>query len=103
MISAQRLRKKPKQLHNFTGLKVEQFDKLVLAVKGEWQKEEGKQWQSEMKPLQRVVGGSRKSKLALENQVLVILIYCRLYLTQVLLGYLFDLDDSNISRLLRKM
>jgi len=29
--------------------------------------------------------------------------YYRLYLTQILLGYLFDLDDSNISRLISKL
>jgi len=29
---------------------------------------------------------------------LVTLMYYRLYLTQLLLGYLFDLDDSNVSR-----
>ena len=31
------------------------------------------------------------------------LIYYRLYITQLLLGYLFDLDDSNVSRLIRRL
>jgi len=38
--------------------------------------------------------------LALEAQLLVALMYYRLYLTQLLLGYLFDLDDSNVSRVI---
>ncbi len=29
--------------------------------------------------------------------------YYRLYLTQLLLGYLFDLDDSNVSRVISKL
>ena len=103
MLSAQRLRKKPRQFHNFTGLKVEQFDRLVAAVTQEQQGRRENEFWSQASERQRALGGGRRSKLDLENQVLVILIYYRLYVTQLLLGYLFDLDDSNISRLLRKL
>lgn len=103
MFSAQRLRRKPKQFHNFSGLKVEQFDRLVEAVTQEQQRRRENDDMSRASERQRAVGGGRKTKLELEDQVLVILIYYRLYVTQLLLGYLFDLDDSNISRLLRKM
>lgn len=51
----------------------------------------------------RAAGGGRKAKLALEEQLLVALMCYRLYLTQLLLGYLFDLDDSNVSRIVTKL
>lgn len=48
-------------------------------------------------------GGGHKAALSIEDQVLVVLMYYRLYLTQLLLGYLFNLDDSNVSRLINKL
>ena len=52
---------------------------------------------------QRAVGGGRRAKLSLARQLLVVLMYYRLYITQILLGYLFDLDDSNVSRLIGEL
>ena len=85
--------------YNFTGLSVEQFDDLCAAVYQELSVSK----QSELKQRQRAIGGGRKSSLSVEDKVLVILMYYRLYLTQILLGYLFDLDDSNVSRLIAKL
>ena len=47
---------------------------------------------------QRKAGGGRKFELGLEERLLLTLMYLRLYVSQTLLGYMFDLDDSNISR-----
>ena len=92
-----KLKRRPKHLHNFTGLTVAQFEMLCKAV------EQGRleQWRSGQR--QRAVGGGRKAKLNLEQQVLLALLYYRLYVTQMLLGYLFDLDDSNVSRLIAEL
>ena len=43
-------------------------------------------------------GAGRKFKLELPERLLMSLMYLRLYLTQTLLGYLFGLDTSNVSR-----
>ncbi len=45
---------------------------------------------------QRAIGGGRKAKLELEDKLVLGLMYYRLYLTQLILGYLSDLDDSNV-------
>lgn len=95
---ASQLRKRPRHLQNFTGLNVAQFDELVRAL--------GAEADGEPEPTrvrQRAVGGGRKAKLTLEDQVVLILMYYRLYLTQVLLGYLFNLDDSNVSRVVSRL
>jgi DDE superfamily endonuclease/Helix-turn-helix of DDE superfamily endonuclease len=47
---------------------------------------------------QRKAGGGRKFELGMEERVLLTLMYLRLYVSQTLLGYMFDLDDSNVSR-----
>lgn len=98
-MQASRLRRKPRHLYNFTGLTLEQFDALCKAVKEELSVSKA----SKLKQRQRAIGGGRKTNLSVEDQVLVILMYYRLYLSQILLGYLFTLDDSNVSRLISKL
>lgn len=98
-MKATRLKRKSKHLYNFTGLRVEQFDDLVSAVEKELEAEK----RVNGKERKRAIGGGRKANLGIEDQVLVILMYYRLYLTQILLGYLFNLDDSNVSRLIGKL
>ena len=92
-----KLKRRPKHFYNFTGLSVIQFEALYQAV------QEAQAQRPGLKQRQRAPGGGRKAKLGLEAQLLVVLIYYRLYVTQILLGYLFDLDDSNISRLITQL
>jgi hypothetical protein len=95
---AAELKKRPRHFQNFTGLDVAQFERLAEAVEAAAALDV-----QEDRPRQRAVGGGRKAKLALEDQLLVALMYYRLYLTQLLLGYLFNLDDSNVSRVIRRV
>lgn len=94
-----RLKKNQKHFQNFTGLSVEEFEVLILKLEETLVKDTKKPAEQR----KRAVGGGRKTALNLEEQVLVLLMYYRLYVTQLLLGYLFDLDDSNISRLIKKL
>lgn len=98
-MKASHLKRKSKHLHNFTGLSVEQFEQLCEAIKHRLAGQSG----SAGRERQRAPGGGRKAALSVEDQVLVVLTYYRLYLTQLLLGYLFNLDDSNVSRLISKL
>ena len=100
-MKASALERKPRHLHNFTGLSVKQFESLCAAVAEERQQQNINAAGAPGR--QRAVGGGRKSNLALEEQVLAVLMYYRLYMTQVLLGYLFGLDDSNVSRLITRL
>lgn len=95
---AAQLKRRPGHLQNFTGLSVGQFEELVAALRAEVGS-----GQAVAKPRRRSVGGGRKAKLGLEDQVVLTLMYYRLYLTQVLLGYLFDLNDSNVSRIVTRL
>ena len=52
----------------------------------------------------RKVGGGNQYKFKLlEEKVLIILLYYKLYITQEFLGIIVNLDQSNISILLKKM
>jgi hypothetical protein len=46
----------------------------------------------------RKSGGGRKPALALADRLLMLLIYYRTYVPHTFLGFLFGLDDSNVSR-----
>ena len=97
-MKASQLKKKPKHFYSFTGLRAEWFETLREAIKRELDAA-GRT----PRPRQRAPGGGRKARLGSDDQVLVILMYYRLYVTQVLLGYLFDLGDSNVSRLIGRL
>lgn len=96
MFTFERLSRQPRNFQRFTGLKVEQFEVLAGAlseVYGEVQRA-----RLEREHRQRKVGGGRSFSLGLEERLLLTLMYLRLYVSQALLGYLFNLDDSNVSR-----
>ena len=72
-----KLKSRPKHLYNFTGLSVEQFKMLCEAVEQEHLERQGS------RERRRAPGGGRKAKLRLESRVLVVLVYYRLYVTQI--------------------
>jgi hypothetical protein len=52
---------------------------------------------------QRKAGAGRKSALPLADQLLMLLIYYRTHVPHTFLGFLFGLDDSNVSRSNRRL
>jgi IS5 family transposase len=96
MFTVKRLSRQPKHFQSFTGLKVEPFQELVAALSPVYAKLQRERLKKVKR--QRKVGGGRKFELGLEERLLLTLIYLRLYVSQTLLGYMFDLDDSNVSR-----
>lgn len=101
MISVERLKKKPCHFHNFTGLSCKQFDELYAEVEKAYDRSERERRGDRER--QRNLGGGRKHRLELSERLLLTLMYYRLYTTQVLLSYLFDLDISNISRAINRL
>ena len=96
MITVAKLRRKPPQFRAFTGLTVQEFDQLLREVQTAYQASLQKQQQHPDR--QRKPGAGRPFALDLPERLLMGLIYLRLYVSQSLLSFLFDLDQSNISR-----
>ena len=96
MLTYENLKSKPKQFHAFTGLTVAQFAEILKALRpvyAEFEKERL------VRPnRKRKLGGGRNFTLTLENRLMVTLMYFRLYVSYTLLGYLFNLDGTNIGR-----
>jgi hypothetical protein len=96
MLTYTKLQRKPKHFQSFTGVTVAQFGEMMKALRpiyGEFEKE-----RLERSARKRRIGGGRKFTLSLEDRLLVTLMYFRLYASYTLLGYLFDLDGSNVGR-----
>ena len=93
MISYVDVKKQAVNFERLTGVKIGRFSEIAEKVRPLWDK-----IQSDKK-----VSG-RKSHLAtLEDEVLLVLIYYRFYISHIFLGYLFNLDDSNICRHLKRI
>lgn len=84
------------------GLTIQQFDLLVEKVAPHWNiEEETRKLQRKRK---RKIGAGHPYKLQdLRQKTLAVLLYYKLYLTQEFLGVVIDLDQANISRLLKKI
>jgi hypothetical protein len=102
MINVNKLFNKPNKLVRFTGLTVEQYKVLVKRLKPLWETAEfNRLWRSDRK---RDLGAGRKYKVeSLENKLLVILLWYRTYSVLELLGWIFQLDATNIGRLIGKL
>jgi hypothetical protein len=95
----ERLRQKPTTFRQFTGLTVAAFDALrddlepVLAAR--------KARAQSRRPRRRKPGAGRKPKLGPDDRLLLVLMYYRVYVTQVVLGGLFGVDAGTACRVIR--
>lgn len=96
MLTYEKLQRKPKHFQAFTGVSVAQFAEILNALRPVYAElEEERLTRPDRK---RKIGGGRNFTLSLEDRLLVTLMYFRLYMSYALLGYLFNLDGSNVGR-----
>ena len=96
MITFEKLQRKPSQFKTFVGLSVKQFSEILGALEPVYVEIRTKRLSHPKR--KRGIGGGRKYHLSLEDRLLMTLMYFRLYISNTLLGYLFDLDGSNVGR-----
>lgn len=92
-MSYQELKSKPKTLQSLTGLNPQEFDHLLVSFEQAWEADLADSL--EQTERQRAYGGGRKAELiAMEDKLLFILVYFRLYPTQQVQGYLFGIGQA---------
>lgn len=89
-----RLSKRPEMFRSFTGLEVSEFDSLRSRVEPRYAEYERRRLSREDR--KREMGAGRPFKLPLEDRLLMLLMYYRTYVTSILLGFVFNLDQSNV-------
>jgi hypothetical protein len=96
MITVNKLRRNPRHFQSFTGVSIGEFDQLLAQVGPAYEADQQRRRNRDGHPLPPGVG--HPFLLALPERLLMGLMYLRLYVGQNLLSYLFDLDQSNVSR-----
>jgi DDE superfamily endonuclease/Helix-turn-helix of DDE superfamily endonuclease len=95
-----KLKQHPKVFKRMFGITPEQFDELLSKIEPRWQKAEAKRLRH---PRKIKPGSGRKFKLTLEQNLAMLLLYTRAYVTHIFLGVLFNIDDSQVCRYFRKL
>lgn len=102
MLTYERLARRGDKLYRFTGLNPAQFSLIASRLKPLWERTELKRLSRPNR--KRVIGAGRKYKLeTIEDKLLLILMFYRLYVNYDLLEVLFDSENSQIYRLMAKL
>ena len=88
------LSRKPLIFKSFTGLEVQEFDALHSKIQESYSSYEEKRLHRENR--KRKIGAGHPFKLPLKDRVMMLLTYHRLYVTSTLLGFLFNLGQTNV-------
>ena len=101
MINYKTLSKGLSLFRSLTGLEVLEFDSFHAKVEAKYDEYEAKRLSRNNR--KRKVGAGHPYKLPLRERLLMFLFYYRLYITSALTGVLFDLDQSNVLKDIRKL
>jgi hypothetical protein len=96
IISYAELKKKPRILKGFAGVTAQEFEELEAKAEPLWQEQEFKRLDRPGR--KRAIGGGQRKTLPFREQLLMTLVWLRLYLVLEALGYLFGVDKSTVSR-----
>jgi hypothetical protein len=96
LLTFDRLCAKPTIFKTFTGVSLSAFETLLTQRTPLWVARE--QQRLSRPDRQRALGGGCKPKFGLRDQLLVTLVWLRLYLGTETLGFLFGIDKATVSR-----
>lgn len=91
----------PSVFLKMTGLHIREFDELVREVLAAFVAAEERRLERPNR--QRAPGGGRSTELDGRNQVLLTVMWLRQYPTHEVLGYLFGVSDSTVSRVIQRI
>lgn len=86
-----KIKKSPQIFSRLFGISVSDFEEISQKVAPAWKKIVESKYK---RP-------GRNYKMPLEERILMLLLYYRSYVTQAFLGYVFDIDDSRVCRIIR--
>jgi hypothetical protein len=90
----------PNVFYAVTGLRVAEFDELLTDVLPQYAEHE--QQRLERPDRQRAIGAGHPFELKYRDHILLTVVWLRVYPTHEVLGYLFGVSDSTVSRLIKR-
>jgi hypothetical protein len=104
MVKFEELKKRPSLFKNFTGLSLEGFYELLAAFRRAYEEDLERRDVERERPRQRKRGGGRKGRLlTIEDKLVFILFYFRIYPIQVLQGYLFGMGQPQANEWVHRL
>jgi hypothetical protein len=100
MLGYAKLSRSPSIFRSFTGLDVPEFDSVYSNVERAYASFEERRLSRSDR--QREIGAGHPFKLSLRDRLLILMIYYRLYVTSTLIGFLFDLGQTNVLKDIRQ-
>ncbi len=98
------VKQRPRHFLSFTGLKVEEFDRLVAQIKQNWLDQRIERLNKNNPKRKRKIGGGRKRILdTLEDRLFLTLFWAKFYPGYLLLEYFFDIDESTVCRTIQEI
>lgn len=101
MLNYKWLSNKPSLFRSLTGLEVTEFDAFYAQMASKYKEYEAKRLAREDR--KRKAGAGYPFKLSLQDRLLMLLIYYRLYITSTLTEVLFGLNQSNVLKDIHKI
>lgn len=101
MLSYTFLAKRTSTFRSLTGISLQEFNQLFQQFEPLWEQNEQKRLERPNR--KRAVGGGHPYRLDLRSQLVMTLVWLRLYLTMEALGVLFGVHKSAISRNTRRV
>lgn len=96
-----RIALRPKIFHTLTGVTPLQFISLLAKIRPVWEASEYQRKNHSRR--KRKIGAGPKPKLDLAGDLFMLLLFYRTYAGQVFIGLVMGLDDSNVSRRIRRL
>ena len=102
------LSQQPRVFQSMTGLRLPEFEELFedvlpLHTQAYHQHLQAQRQQRRQPPRVRAVGGGPAFTLEARDQILLVVVWLRQYPTHEVLGYLFGVSDSSVSRLIQRV
>jgi len=101
LLNYKSLSKKPHLFRSLTGLELPEFDSVCTQANAKYRDYEAKRLDRPNR--KHKVGAGYPFKLSLQDRLLMLLVYYRLYITSTLTGVLFNLDQSNAIKDIHKL
>lgn len=101
MLNVQKLSKKPKVFQRLTGLTPTKFRELLKELEPLYRQAEARK--VNLTERKRKIGGGRKKKLSLDQNLFLLLLYYRTYVNHIFIGIIGGIDDSNVGRYFAKI
>lgn len=90
------------KFQRYVGLRFDQLNILIQSITPLWNDSERKRLISKNR-MRNIGGGNEYALKSMKEKIIVVLMYYKMHLTQEFLGDLAGIDQSNVSRLLKKM